>query len=125
MQHLALALHRRPFTGRRPVFPEYQYAELCEWLFEATQNPRYRDAALSWARQNQASQPWFAWSYAMEAKLATTPQERERAIAMTHYLDRNSARLASLPKADVDAAVKAFAHRNPFKDRGGTSKRPI
>lgn len=117
MQHLKLALHRRPFTGRRPVFPEYQYAELCEWLFEATKEPRYRDAALSWARQNQAFQPWFAWAYAMEAKLATTPQERARAIAMTHYLDRNSERLSKLPPAEVEAALREYGQRNPFRTK--------
>lgn len=125
MRHLDLALHRRPFTGRRPVYPEYQYAELCEWLFEATRNPSYRDAAIAWAKQNQTFQPWFAWPYAVEAKLATDPAERRRAIAMAHYLDRNSERLASLPKAEVDAALKESAHRNPFKDGGATPKRPI
>ena len=125
IEHLKLALHRRPFTGRRAVYPEYQYAELCEWLFEATRNPQYRDAALVWARQNQTFQPWFAWSYAVEAKLATQPDERRRAIAMTHYLDPNSERLAGLPKDEVAAAVKEHAHRNPFKDGGAAPKRPI
>src|SRR6185295_2442295 len=71
LQHLKLALHRRPFTGRRPVFPEYQYAELCEWLFDSTRNPAYRDEALRWARHNQTFHPWFAWAYAVEARLAT------------------------------------------------------
>lgn len=125
MRHLDLALHRRPFTVRRPVYTEYQYAEICEWLFESTRHPKYRDAALAWAQQNQTFQPWFAWAYAMEAKLVSNPAQRQRAIAIAHYLDRNSERLASLSKADVEAAVKAFAHRNPFKDSGVTPKRPI
>jgi len=114
-EHLRLALHRRPFTEVRPVFTEYQYAEVCEWLFEATRDPRYRDLALDWARKNQTVQPWFAWAYALEAKLATEPAARSRAIAMAYYLDRNSERLASLPKDEVSKAVKEFGGRNPFK----------
>ena len=115
LRHLKFALHRRPFAGRRPVFPEYQYAELCEWLFDATRNPQYRDEALSWARHNQTFQPWFAWAYAMEAKLSTKPGERSRAIAIAHYLDKSSERLAKLPQDEVAAAVKESAHRNPFR----------
>jgi len=125
LRHLNLALHRRPFAGRRPVYPEYQYAELCEWLFEATRNTQYRDAALAWAKQNQTFQPWFAWAYAIEAKLATEPNDRARAIAMTHYLDPNSERLAGLPKEEVAAAVKEFAHLNPFKEDKPAPKRTI
>jgi len=126
LQHLKLALHRRPFTGRRPVFPEYQYAELCEWLFDSTRNPAYRDEALRWARHNQTFHPWFAWAYAVEARLATDQDERRRAIAMTHYLDKNSERLAKLPQQEVAAAVKEFAERNPFRPAAGAApKQPI
>jgi len=64
MQHVRLALHRRPFTEKRPVATEYQFAEVCEWLFEATRQPVYRTTALDWAKKNQVTQPWFAWSYA-------------------------------------------------------------
>ena len=114
-RYLDLALHRRPFTFRRPVFTEYQYAELCEWLFEATRDQRYRRLALDWARKNQAIQPWVAWPYAMEARLATNPAERDRAIAMAHYLDPKSERLGTLPRAVVNKAVRENANRNPFK----------
>ena len=31
-------------------------------LFEATRDIRYRNAALDWAKKNQAFQPWFACS---------------------------------------------------------------
>jgi hypothetical protein len=113
-RHANLALYRRSFTEDRPIFPEYQFAEICEWLFEATRNPRYRALALDWARKNQVFQPWFAWAYAIEAKLSTNPHERRRAIALAYYLDRNSARLARLPQGEVKAAVKEYAGRNPF-----------
>ncbi len=115
MQHLKLALVRRPFTEGRPIFTEYQYAEVCEWLFEATRDTRYRNLALDWAKKNQAFQPWFAWAYAMEARLSTNPAERGRAIAIAYYLDRKSARLGLLPKGEVANAVKEYANRNPFR----------
>jgi hypothetical protein len=121
---LNLALHRRPFTEFRPIFTEYQYAEICEWLFDATGDARYRVAALDWAKKNQVLQPWMAWAYAVEAKFATDPAERSRAIGMAHYLDPNSERLASLPKAEVEKAAKAFASINPLRNATGP-KQPI
>ena len=118
MQHVRLALHRRPFTEKRPVATEYQFAEVCEWLFEATRQPVYRTTALDWAKKNQVTQPWFAWSYAVEARLATSAAERSRAMAMTYYLDRNSERLARLAKGEVQQAVREWAGRNPFLSEG-------
>jgi len=123
---LKLALHRRPFTEKRPIFTEYQYAEICEWLFDATGDARYRAEALDWAKKNQVLQPWMAWAYAVEAKFATEPAERFRAIGMAHYLDPNSERLASLPRVEVDKAAKDFADFNPFRNAlDQKSKNPI
>lgn len=115
IQHLRLALVRRPFTELRPIYTEYQYAEVCEWLFETTRDRRYRDIAVDWAKKNQALNPWFAWPWAVEARLGTNPEQRGRAIAMAHYLDRNSRRLGMVPKAEVTKAVKEHAQRNPFR----------
>jgi tetratricopeptide (TPR) repeat protein len=114
LQALNLALLRRPFTRFRPVYTEYQFAEICEWLYGATRTTKYRDAALSWAKKVQAFSPWFAWAYAMEAKLSTNAGDRHRAIAMAYYLDRNSERLSAIPKKEINAAVREFAGRNPF-----------
>jgi tetratricopeptide (TPR) repeat protein len=119
---LKLALYRRPFTQSRPVYTEYQYAEICEWLYEATRNAKYRDMAVSWAKSVQAFNPWFAWPYAIEAKYATNNGERSRAVAMAYYLDKNSERLAKIPKGEIDAAVKGFADRNPFLNPRSSSK---
>lgn len=112
--HLQTALHRMPYTDGRAVQVEYQYGEICEWLFEATKEPRYRQRALEWAQRNQVIQPWHAWPYAMEAVLTEDTEARQRAIAMTHYLDKNSERLARIPRLEIDAAVQAFKGRNPF-----------
>jgi hypothetical protein len=115
LEHLKLALVRRPFTEHRPIFTEYQYAEVCEWLYEATHDARYRSLALDWAKKNEAVNPWFAWPYAVEARFSTNPAERGRAMAMAYYLDRKSERLGKLPKAEVQNAVKEYANRNPFR----------
>ncbi len=115
LEHLKLALVRRPFTEYRPIFTEYQYAEVCEWLYEATRDARYRNLALDWAKKNEAVNPWFAWPYSVEARFSTNPAERARAMAMAYYLDRKSERLGMLPRTEVQNAVKEYANRNPFR----------
>jgi hypothetical protein len=50
----------------------------------------------------------------MDAKLSGPSPERGRAIAMAYYLDRNSDRLKSIPKAEIASAVKQFGPKNPF-----------
>ena len=114
---LRLALYRRPYTEGRPVFTEYEYAEIAEWLFEATGNTGYRDIALDWAKKCQKTQPWHAWAYAMEAKLSNDAGGRQVAIGIANYLDPNSERLKSIPKAEIEAAVNSF--RNPFLVKPG------
>ena len=122
LRSLKLALHRRPFTVSRPLYTEYQFAEICEWLYEATRNPKYRDEAVSWAKSVQAFNPWFAWPYALEAKYSTNKSGRSRAIAMAYYLDKKSERLAKIPKNETNAAVKGFTGRNLFLKTRGSSK---
>ena len=114
-RRLNLALVRRPYTEHRPLFTEYQYAEVCEWLFEMTRDARYRNIALDWAKKNELVNPWFAWPYAIDARFNPNAEERARAIAMAHYLDRNSHRLGMLPRTEIDKAVRENEGRNPFR----------
>ena len=86
-------------------------AQIC---YESTKNARYRELALEWARASQTTQPWQAWPYAVYAKLSQDGQDRRRAIAMAYYLDRNSVRLNTIPKREIERAVKEFGRRNPF-----------
>jgi len=76
LNDLKLALYRRPFTESRPIYTEYQFAEICEWLYQATRNPKYRDEAVRWAKSVQAFNPWFAWPYALEARYSNDNNER-------------------------------------------------
>jgi tetratricopeptide (TPR) repeat protein len=122
LRSLKLALYRRPFAESRPLYTEYQFAEICEWLYEATRNAKYRDMAVNWAKSVQAFSPWFAWPYAMEAKYTTNLRERSRAVAMAYYLDKKSERLAKIPKNEINAAVKGFSDRNLFLKTRDSSK---
>lgn len=114
VQFLKSALYKRPFTEERPLQTEYQYAEICEWLYESTGNSKYKEIAIDWAKKNQKFQPWFAWAYAMEAKLSNNKAERKRAVAMAFYLDPQSERLGRIPQKEREAAVKEFGRQNPF-----------
>jgi len=116
------ARNRFPFTEDRPIFTEYQFAEICEWLYRATSEPRYRELALDWARKYQRLQPWQAWAYSMEAVLAPAPEDRRRALAIALYLDRGSERLRSVPRQEREAAAKWFEQNNPFEAAAGKPK---
>ena len=122
VKDLNFALYRRPFTQYRPVYTEYEFGEIVEWLYQATKNPKYRDVALSWTKSVQEFSPWFAWPYAIEAALTSSGSDRARAIAMAHYLDPKSEHLGKIPKSEIDAAVKGFAGRNPFLKKRGASE---
>lgn len=119
LEFLELARHRRPSTDYRPLLIDYQYAEICEWLFDATRDRRFASVALAWAKSNQAAQPWFAWPYAIEARLSAKPAERNRAIAITHYLDKASERLARIPPEELKAALREARKANPFTAPSG------
>ncbi|MCE2724820.1 MAG: hypothetical protein LW865_16315 [Betaproteobacteria bacterium] len=120
---LQRAFNNRPYTERRPIFTEYQWAQICEWLFIETGGKKYRDLALNWAKLNQKIQPMYAWAYAMEAKLTSSEPERLRALGIALYLDPRSARALSFPEATRLAAKKLVESRNPFlTDKSGEAK---
>lgn len=111
---LKRALYQRPSTVERPVYTDYQYAGMLEWLYNVTGKPEYHDLALDWVKKVERFTPWYAWPYAIQAELDHDGAGRRRAIAMTAYLDPGSERLAKLPKAKVARAVRAFKGHNPF-----------
>ncbi len=116
-KHLLLALRHRPFTEKRPIFPEYQWAEACEWLFRATGEKSYLQLALDWARRHQQIMPVSAWAYALEARYSSDEQQRLRATAIALYLDPKSEHLKSVPAGIRKRAQQWFAANNPFKVR--------
>lgn len=114
VQYLKSALYRRPFTEDRPLQTEYQYAEICNLLYQTTRKSKYKEIALDWAKRNQTFQPWFAWAYAMEATLSNNKEDRRRAIAMAYYLDPKSEMLKSITKKEREVAIREYKGRNPF-----------
>jgi len=111
---LKRAFDTRPNTERRPVPTEFQWAEACEWLFEATKDRRYIDLALPWARVHQRIQPMMAWAYAFEAKHTKNEQDRIRALGVALYLDPNSERIARFLGSVKSEARQHFERNNPF-----------
>jgi hypothetical protein len=123
---LQRAFNHRPHTERRPIFTEYQWAQICEWLFVETGGKRYRQLALNWAKLHQKIQPVYAWAYAMEAKLTASEPDRLRALGIALYLDPRSERALSFPETMRSAAKKSIEGRNPFLiDNADTRKTKI
>jgi hypothetical protein len=122
-KHLLLAFRHRPFTDKRPIFPEYQWAEACEWLYRATGEKGYLQLALDWARRHQQIMPVSAWAYALEARYSSDEQQRLRATAIALYLDPKSEYLKSVPAEIRKRAKEWFATSNPFKVRDPKSNR--
>jgi len=114
---LRLARYRRTTEDDRPTMTEFTYADMCEELYKATHAGALRAEALDWARASERAEPWQAWSYTLEAVLTSDAQDRKRAIAMGQYLDPQSAHLSTLPKAEIDEAVRQFGPMNAFLPR--------
>jgi len=115
--HLKRAFDNRPYTEKRPIPTEYQWAEACEWLFTVSGDRRYVDLALPWAKVHQRIQPMIAWAYAFEAKYATKETDRVRALALALHLDAGSERVAGLPEGLKAKAREWLARNNPFNPK--------
>jgi tetratricopeptide (TPR) repeat protein len=123
LEHLQRAFNQRPSTDSRPITTAYQWAEACEWLYLATGEKRYIDAALKWAKAHQRILPMVAWAYAMEAKYATSEDDRVRALGVALYLDPQSERVAALDPKLKERAKAWFSTNNPFARSEGRTKR--
>jgi hypothetical protein len=114
LQFLLRARLYRPATEARPLLTPYTFGEISVLVAEMTGSEKIRALALEWSKKNQTIEPWLAWPYALEAKLAKNPGDRQRAIAMTAYLDPKSEILSGFDRSEIDAAVKAFGKSNPL-----------
>jgi hypothetical protein len=115
IQSLVVAKYRRAVDYERVTLAPYSYGDICEALYQMTGDARIRKVAVDWAKSHERTEPWLSWSYALEATLTTDPLDRQRALAMTFYLDPHSAHLAAFKRAEVDAAVRMFSGRNIFR----------
>jgi hypothetical protein len=124
---LKLARYRRPNNDENVLLNQFTYADICESLYQITGNAEIRRVALEWVKNREKAEPWQSWSYALEATLTSDPSDRQRAIAMTHYLDPQSVHLASFSKSEIEEAVRRFGsvniflHKQPGAVRGTTT----
>jgi len=124
LRHLKRAFDNRPGTEKRPIPTEFQWAEACEWLSEATGNRQYLELALEWARVHQRLQPMMAWAYAFEARHSSKESDRIRALGIALHLDPNSERIAGLPEGLKNGARLWFERHTPFDlQRANTARK--
>jgi hypothetical protein len=112
---LRSAFNIRPNTDYRPILTEYEYAQVCEWLYGETRDPRFSEMLLGWVGEYEKIQPTHAWAYAMEYAFAKPGERRVRALAMTLYLDPSSERIKRAPNDELVQARKWLARNNPFR----------
>jgi len=107
----------------RPIIDDYEYAQVCEWLFRDTGDKSFSALLLDWTRKYQTLQPTTAWAYAIEYAHEAPGPERTRALALTLYLDPASERIKSASTQERDAARVWLREHNPFRSRPEGSER--
>jgi hypothetical protein len=96
------------------VPPGYQLLETCERLHALTGEQRYRDLLVDLARRQQRAWP-NSWAFAFEARHATHPDDRERALGMALFLDPESEHLRDFAPAQRQRAADRFAKSATFR----------
>lgn len=112
---LVTAFRNMPEFDDRPMLPEFQYAEACEWLYQDTRDPRFLASLLDWTKRYQQIHPAYAWAYAMQYAYEKDPQERRRALAMAYYLDPSSAHIQKASKEEISQAKAWLRDHPPFQ----------
>jgi len=112
---LTKAFAERPHTEIRPLCSFYQLVEMCEWFYHHSNDRRYLDLALKWAKGYQVIAPMYAWSFAFEAKHAGNEEDRMWALGYALYLDEKSWRIAHFSDVEKKKAKKWFKSNNPFR----------
>ncbi len=115
VKNLDAALRRRPDSGLQPIPTEYQYAEACELLYQETRDERLRTRLVAWARQWQVLHPVDAWACALQYKYDLDAGARQRALAMTLYLDPASPHIRGASAAQTARARIWLNEHNPFR----------
>jgi hypothetical protein len=114
LEFLRRAFNDRPNTDDRVISTEYEYAEVCEWLYKETHDQRFIDRLLQWVESYQNVQPTQAWVYAMQYTYKKPGAPRMRALALTLYLDPQSPRVKNATPAEIKEAREWLKSNNPF-----------
>jgi hypothetical protein len=121
LEFLRRALNDRPNTDERAISTEYEYAEVCEWLYTETHDQRFIDRLLQWVESYQKVQPTQAWPYAMEYMYKEPGAQRTRALALALYLDSESPHIKKATPGEVKEAHAWLKLNNPFLNHAGQS----
>lgn len=126
-QLLTRALRFRPWQDHyRPLVPEYEFVEICEFAATETGDARFNRMLLDWAKAYQRMQPAVAWGYAVEAQYSTNRIEADRALALALYLDPQSSRLAKFDAKQRATAQAWLKANNPFlQHRAGKPRKGL
>ena len=111
---LLKTFNHRPHTENRLFFSWYQILELCELLYQETNDEKFIRLGLRWAQNYQVIQPMFAYAYGFEAKYTKDAQRRLQALATTLYLDRDSAFNSHFSQQVKRKAAPWMEKHNPF-----------
>lgn len=114
LESLRRAFNLRPNSDERPIQTEYEYAEVCEWLYKETRDQRFLERLLQWTEAYQKVQPTQAWPYAMEYTYLQPGNRRVRDLALTLYLDAKSPRIRRALPAELREARAWLRNNNPF-----------
>lgn len=103
----------------------FQLVQLCQWLYEDSHDPRYRQLALQWARSYQQIRPIYAWAYMVEAELTDQQENKIKALACAQFLCPQSRRLDGFDRSLKEKAAEWMKANNPFyfREKNGTLKK--
>jgi len=109
-----------------PIIHEnYELLEFCERLYLETNDDRYKKLMVDWAKKFQHLEPWNAWAYSFEAKYTDNATEKNHALAIGLYLDKDSERLADFSSKERADAEQWFTVTQSFKSTSSSVKNPL
>lgn len=116
----------QPIPNDRAFPPWYALLEFAEWLYQDTNDARFRALLVKWARALQDTLPTVSWGYVFEALYGDDAARRQTALGIALHLDANSDRLSSVGEPEKAAARAWIEKHAPFDaDDGNTAAPPI
>jgi hypothetical protein len=106
--------HIQSVRGVRYFPALYQLVEAAEWLYEDSKFEGYRELLVEVVKLRQIIRPMDSWAYAFEAKYTRSDADRIRALAITLYLDKRSARIAHFSESQKRNALEWLKENNPL-----------
>jgi len=94
--------------------PLFLLAANCEWFYERTNDNRFIEAGLDYARKYNSLDATELWPYAYLAKHSNSGTERQMALGRAQFLAPNLEIFSSFSNAEKELARKEFDKNNLF-----------